>query len=191
MWQSASGVQPRKGRPVAVGRQLDLLGLTPVGISEMMNGTLVPIPGSPMHRFISVITAVLLSCHMLVGCCWHHAHGGCEHTNRSVKAARDLGLATRCCSGHGHHQHMPAADEEPSPPPPAPSCDDQECKFTCMVPQRVIDAGDNWAFCALAVDALTPAHLEVVRAHQTADWHGDAGPMAPLRLHLLFSTLLI
>lgn len=143
-----------------------------------------------MHRFVSVITAVLLSCHMLVGCSWHHAHGGCEHTNRSMKAVKDLGLVARCCSGHSH-EHGPPGGEDGLPTPAAPSCDDQECKFTRMAPQRGVDAGENWAFCAMLIDALTPAHLEVVRAHQTADWQGEAGPIARVRLHLLFSTLLI
>ena len=73
-----------------------------------------------MHRTVSSIVAMSLALHMLLGCCWHHAHA------EAVECA-EVGHD----HGHDHNESLPGDHDEPLPSDhdDAAPCEGEGCVF--------------------------------------------------------------
>jgi hypothetical protein len=71
-----------------------------------------------MHRTVSSIVAMSLALHMLLGCCWHHAHA------EAVECA-EVG------HDHAHGESLPGDHDEPLPSDhdDAEPCEGEGCVF--------------------------------------------------------------
>ncbi len=142
---------------------------------------------SAVHRFSTVITAIALLLHALLGCCWHHGHAhamGCDHQHGAA-------LAESACHEHSH-EHDDAEDSQSQPQPDGgcpESCDEGSCVF--------VRAESNPAGQMALAGAVDFVPLPLAATHDgTANWAGqyvpihlDVGP--PVRTHLRFQVLLI
>lgn len=140
-------------------------------------------PGSLMHRFVTGIVAVLLTLHVIGGCCWHHAHG-----DDSLRFGHSKPVLVTGCShtGHGHSHGTPGKGDHHKHP-----CDEPECVFSTVSTQKQLDCGDDLATVSLAI--ATPygqLPTGTISAYQSDAIEGLSIAL-PVRRHLLFSTLLI
>ncbi len=135
-----------------------------------------------MHKTVHTLTMLLMLYHVLVGCCWHHAHA------ESPTSRADGSLNTACC-GHDHGEHHDGQEPADRPHQQDGDCDDGMCFF--VVPQA--DGG------AELVDKPAPATglcLDLHRQSRSSrGWPPNEAPppsgIPPLRLHLVNQILLI
>jgi hypothetical protein len=71
-----------------------------------------------MSRLFRILTAVVFAVHLMVGCCWHHAHA-CE-SEVDVHPAHEQ-CADSHDSGTNHSQHGPQ------------DCQESQCSFVAAV----------------------------------------------------------
>lgn len=127
----------------------------------------------PLH----VLTVVMLTIHLMMGCCWHHAHGGHEGTPTSV-------------------DHLSATDA-------APSCPDDLSNHGsrgCYEPPCSFVASGRPVVNAMTVSWCSQAVLGVLLndSSSTEDFSASSRrllavdrPSLPVRLHLANQVLLI
>jgi hypothetical protein len=79
-----------------------------------------------MRPFISVITALAVNLHLVLGCCAHHAHGH----DGSECSGHDRGARKHACSHH-HDEGDVSTPTEPAAPlfPPHDDCHESHCAF--------------------------------------------------------------
>ena len=58
--------------------------------------------GSCMSRLVRILTAVVLAVHLMVGCCWHHAHA-CESMGDVQPAHGQCPDSPDSGADHSHH----------------------------------------------------------------------------------------
>jgi len=73
-----------------------------------------------MRPIVSIITALAVNLHLVLGCCAHHAHSA------TFQPADDAACSHSC--SHGHHDAPPA--DSPAPNLPThDDCHDSHCAF--------------------------------------------------------------
>lgn len=130
----------------------------------------------------SLLTALSLLVHLLLGCCWHHEHVCAERPAETAAVATFDGHAAiheeaepECCEASGEHSH------------PGDSCEGSQCLTvlrdsaheTC--PDQVV---------APAILSEIAALLDVA-VRPTAETSVEGRIALPLRPHLLYQLLLI
>jgi len=80
-----------------------------------------------VHTALNFITATAFLTHMLVGCCWHHAHACEEHAGASVA----LNHSTTDCDAHGHQHADHSESGDHGEDSSHDDCDGQSCVATC------------------------------------------------------------
>jgi hypothetical protein len=140
-----------------------------------------------MSGLLSHIAGVVLLLHMLLGCCWHHAHA-CHHRLLPAPVSPQGDDCDQWAIGGPHHSNghgSPGDDHHGSD-----HCQGSWCVFT---------AGERLTAVSLAVlqeTAITVAPTGHMGTAVTAAVPGPgfsnlAGPCPPLRLHLVNQVLLL
>jgi hypothetical protein len=132
-----------------------------------------------MHKFVHSLTMLLVLYHLLVGCCWHHAHA--ESPEPRVESAS----CTACCG----HEHGNGREPAESPRPHEGGCEGGTCDF--VVPQE--DGGTELAHQSVPANGLCS---DLPRQERVLpDLPSNAAPppagIPGLRLHLVNQILLI
>lgn len=137
-----------------------------------------------MSPLLSSVAAVSLLAHCVLGCCWHHVHA-CE--DRGTQEASDSGpchaggLGAGCPGGQDLCRTIPPAHDD---------CPSGRCVFVGA--QRIVLASPPSQACW---PAATPASRPVdsVASAPAGGWPSldRAAGVPPLRIHLLYQTLLI
>lgn len=148
----------------------------------MMKTLLLGPRGSLVNRILSHLVALLLSAHMLLGCCWHHAHA----------CSPACGTAAKHCThgdcdddGDDHCQHAPGS--QPSHHP-TDACSGERCSFVAS--PKTATVGPSLDSPSLGPWSLVS--LEVPSADVTSAWHRAClSPAPPERLHLVYRVLRI
>ncbi len=139
-----------------------------------------------MRALLPNLTAVLLVIHAMIGCCHHHWHSDTE----CAEAAFTLCASPRCQCGDPC-----CVPHEQSEQPSQPCNGELECHGVCTylpTQKTVIDtsiAGNAFDF-AVLVPTIVDRRLDAA----TLPWdlsHTLNESPPPLRLHLLYQTLLI
>jgi hypothetical protein len=127
-----------------------------------------------MIGFFRILTAATLALHLMMGCCWHHAHA-CE-----LAAASDHGGATHDghCShggcGHSHHgTHQ---------------CKGERCSFVSL--SRSVNISITFSF-QTSSTALLDKQIPGVGSGRQQCIMAAGWLLLPVRLHLANQILLI
>jgi hypothetical protein len=130
-----------------------------------------------MSKLLRLLTATVLTVHLMMGCCLHHAHA-CESMNGA--------LPEWASSSHGIHcDHLPGSDSDHSGPH---KCQGEKCSFiplnlnTCQPPTQPLEG-----FVLPLIGHVVS--LKGILAEQHFSTAGRLPP--PLRLHLTKQVLLI
>src|SRR5690554_6877346 len=99
----------------------------------MMRHTFITPKATP-QRWLSGVATGLVSLHMILGCCWHHAH---EHLALSDEAASTT-LSAPCCHGAGHEDHS-GHSRHSNQQDEQRGCHEPCCVFGWVVQQRDLD----------------------------------------------------
>lgn len=137
-------------------------------------------PDSRLNRLLLHFVAVLLAAHMLLGCCWHHAH--------ACSAACDA--ATESCTHQDEHGHTDGDHEHGNLPShhPTDSCSGERCAFVAS--PKTTTSGARLATFAAELGPLV--NCELPAADRQSSWlHGGVAHLQPSRLHLLYQVLRI
>lgn len=141
-------------------------------------------PIHAMNKWVHNLTMLAVLYHLLVGCCWHHAHG------EPRAAARQTGCALDCPDSF--HYGAPHAADEPladGSHEHQGACENPRCTFVLPDPESVPDLASligrqtvGWADLAtFDCNRPGPTILET-----PPPWSGPS-----LRLHLVIQALLI
>lgn len=141
--------------------------------------------------FVRYLTAVLLSMHALLGCCWHHAH--------AVAAAPELGNAAKlthraeahaaCCSHHPISGNPVSSNIPGDGSDHRHECQGDRCVFVRVEATQV----PPLAFLNIAAEFVPLPCQPALLGGGDYSWVRADGHLAaaPLRLHLLHQILLI
>ena len=136
------------------------------------------------HGFVAHLTAALLALHTVLGCCWHHAHGGtadCASTQSTVSVD-----SCECDHAHGdgtapdshqqghHGQHV---------------CQGGTCVFVSST--KVEPAKADCQLQATSVACVPGSSPAVGDAADVQAFYPLDVLLPPLRLHLICQVLLI
>ena len=153
--------------------------------------------GPLMHALVSHVTAVLFVAHLVLGCCWHHAHGLVTGENFATSVHRhrvvDLALCPHA-HDHDHADHHGHDDDHDAP------CDHDSPCGPC--------ASDHYFMATLSRILLPESTCQWIKVRATATPHHmtlagtdtplcrdghltDRGSALPVRPHLLLETLLL
>ncbi|WP_254508923.1 hypothetical protein [Anatilimnocola floriformis] len=140
-----------------------------------------------MRIFTTLIAIFALALHLLLGCCWHHAHGAEELTSHQHESAGHHVHLPGCC-GHSHSQAADHDDEAPADSDSAPSipCSDPQCVYV-VSGQAQVPAAHDIALPLAIVDQQPAETLVIAFVHDLAEQER----ISPhLRRHLALSRLL-
>jgi hypothetical protein len=135
-----------------------------------------------MGEFYRILTAAMLAVHLMVGCCWHHAHA-CDAKDCSSRAHHDASHDRGQCpeSGDGHSHHGPQ------------NCQGERCSYlapTISLNQTVSNSL-TLSFQTVFV-ALPDDRLPLVGFGPDRQFSLTSGRLLlPVRLHLANQVLLI
>jgi hypothetical protein len=125
-----------------------------------------------MRALVSNLACLMLAAHLMLGCCWHHAHAcetACHLDGHSGEA------------DHDHDRHAPPAEGDDH-------CQGERCSFLVVAKVR-LDSGSGAASpVGLLAETSSQAYADLAWLHLSVD-RTDSGP--PLRLHLLHRVLRI
>jgi hypothetical protein len=146
------------------------------------------LPGESMVcRLVSKLTVIALAAHLLVGCCWHHAHA-CGH-GRAWGGSGDVATADRHEDHCGHEGHC--ADEPAGPDRHGrDDCEGGRCVFTSDRSTRASGASAA-QFRQAPPDALTVRDGLPAESNLRATALAVPGYRPPLPAHLLLQVLLL
>jgi hypothetical protein len=136
-----------------------------------------------MRIFTTLLAILAFTLHLMLGCCWHHAHGA-EELAGHQHAGEGHHVHLPTCSGH-HHSHNDQQDAPVDPAPHVP-CSDPQCVFTVSGQVQVPVAHDV-ALPLAIVDQQPADSLLLAFVHDLAE-HEKVPPH--LRRHLALSRLL-
>ncbi len=131
-----------------------------------------------MHRIVHSLAMSLVLYHVLVGCCWHHAHA------ESAEPSGETLQSPTCCQ----HHHEDGREPADLPHPHDGGCDGESCDF--VVPH--IDGPPQLDETAVAslVDLDLASRIQPSSGALGSEIPPPGG-LPPLRLHLLNQILLI
>jgi hypothetical protein len=137
--------------------------------------------GVVLHGFLSILTAVVLLAHAVLGCCAHHEHAcGQPHSHMALTSEHPCADTTHEHSAvtpeQSHHQH-PGSD----------ACRGGSCDLGRPQNEQVGKSAISGPTLALPLSAVT--HV-TVGGRLELDL-GTTGVLLPVRLHLVNQVLLI
>lgn len=141
-----------------------------------------------MRNFTTLLAIFAFGLHVLLGCCWHHAHGADElHGHQHEAVGHHVHLPQCCSHSHlhnaAHEQEHPQSEETPAPHAP---CSDPQCVYLVSSPLQIEIAQD-------VMLPLAPIDLQLQAADFRASIHDlaeDENFSPHLRRHLALSRLL-
>lgn len=165
-----------------------------------------PKPCLSMRICTTLVAIFAFALHLMLGCCWHHAHGqdelpGHDHAaaGQHVHLPQWLKPASSQCSGHGHshagpHDHQHSHDNVPaesvpsqdSPVAPHAPCSDPQCVYLTIT-QVEAPAAHDIAVPFIAIVQLAVPQASLTSVHDLTP-HEECPPH--LRRHLALSRLL-
>ena len=136
-----------------------------------------------MHRLTHILACVTVVLHMVVGCCWHHAHAArIGHCRESLQA-----VAYPSCDDHGHGDHHACPGEPPHDHDHG--CDTAPCVF--VVPET----GGTVRIGTIQPLGFLPPDVDTARPTTHLAGHRADAPQfrlrADLRLHLVNQVFLL
>jgi hypothetical protein len=140
-----------------------------------------------MHKLIHNMTMCIVLCHLLAGCCWHHAHAAEDefwHHARGTMAAADAHTVS-----DEHGECVDHRNDQPDSSGRRRTCHEGHCVF-------VVPVIDGTSRLVGQVSLLArPAVTDVVSVPTSCALESCRRPLhksgTPLRLHLLNQILLI
>lgn len=141
-----------------------------------------------MRTFTTLLAIVTFVLHLLLGCCWHHAHGADELSGHQHEANGHHVHLPYCGHSHPHgsqpdHEH---SHPEESPVTPHAPCSDPQCVYLISSPVQV-EASPDIVLPMLLIDQqLQPASMRA----SIDDLAGYEKILPHLRRHLALSRLL-
>jgi hypothetical protein len=137
-----------------------------------------------MHAFLSNATAALLAFHMILGCCWHHAHGRAEERgmNQSSESldSHECHLEDGCCGSNVPADHSGRHDPH--------ECQGNSCSFLSSSNQD--DGSSSQPFQAFFTPRVDDQHTPAGAGSE--QFFFAAGELlSPVRLHLAHQVMLI
>lgn len=144
-----------------------------------------------VRTVISILVAVSVALHSVLGCCWHHAH---ETESATVEVARKPAETVRRCCCHRHHSEAETtaaeteSQEHNSGERDSAPCG-EKCQYVAAARVQLDDLNSNWLIAWLPL--IDGPIVEPV--HNPSRVHIDttAADPPPVRLHLLHQLLLI
>jgi hypothetical protein len=139
--------------------------------------------GFALKALLSNIMALLLTVHMVFGCCWHHAHActaGCERQCPQGHESIDTPATCQTCEGNqqsGGQEHRPA------------DCKEVSCIFIGSLSVKVADSDrsvTHVVFTPMHQDCPSPATTPIGGYSRAVGC-----PQLPIRLNLILLVLLI
>jgi hypothetical protein len=135
-----------------------------------------------MGEFYRILTAAMLAIHLMVGCCWHHAHAG-DNKDCSSPARNDASHDGDQCpeSGDGHSHHGPQ------------NCQGERCSFLApaVSPNQAVGGSLTLSFQTVFM-ALPDDQLPLVGFGPEQQLSLASGRLLlAVRLHLANQVLLI
>jgi hypothetical protein len=139
-----------------------------------------------MRTLTTLLAIFAFGLHLLLGCCWHHAHGADElHGHQHDAVGHHVHLPKCCSHSHSHGSENEHSQSEDAPAPHAP-CSDPQCVYLVSSPLQVDAAQD-------VVLPLAPVDLQLQSAEFRTSIHNlaehEKNP-PHLRRHLALSRLL-
>ncbi len=139
-----------------------------------------------MHKLVHNLTLCIVLYHLLVGCCWHHAHR--SHEDYCGDAHR------QACVADGERHLCDGAGEVHASAPSVPPVEHQHChEGHCFFVVPAWDGLARWVgqvhWVATLNTACTTESLTPLADHFTRE--SPQQPIAAVRLHLLNQILLI
>ena len=142
-----------------------------------------------MRTFTTLLAIVALALHLLLGCCWHHAHGsnetgGHQHAHDSAH----VHLPSWLCTSHDehcHHEHEHGDTEDGETTPHAP-CSDPQCVYL-VVSQLSPPAANDLVLPLAFVELPVSCDSQVVAAF---DFPGHSKISPHVRRHLALNHFL-
>ena len=139
-----------------------------------------------MHSLVGNLTSALLAAHLVLGCCWHHAHG-CEPACHDKETTHQMAAAC-----HADDEHASAQDrscdcaDHDSRPHEGHQCDALDCSAV-LTPHAKVSHTLVGPLDGLPVGARSDSAY----AHDRCRRASQALVVGPLRPHLVLSVLLI
>lgn len=137
----------------------------------LSNNRIGAITGSSMRTLTTLLAIAALALHLLLGCCWHHAHGGsatAEHHHAHDGA--HVHLPSWLWAGaddHCHHHEHEHGDSDKGETTPHAPCSDPQCVYL-VVSQLTPPAANDLVWPSLTFEQLVPAESLVVAAFEFA-----------------------
>ena len=136
-----------------------------------------------MRALVSNLACLMLAAHLMLGCCWHHAHAGetaCHHACQAGAFDEPSDEADHH-QDQDHDQHAPPAHGDDH-------CQGERCSFL-VVAKVYVDSNCGGAspLAALA-ETSSQASADLAWLRMAA---GGPDHRPPLRLHLLHQVLRI
>lgn len=136
-----------------------------------------------MNKLVHNLAMLAVLCHLLVGCCWHHAHA--EQTGALPQA----GCASDCRSGQHEERHDADGSSAERSREHKGVCDDRRCEFVLPDSDGEPDLIDFLAPAAAASADTASIDRPGVGVRPTESPPPHVG--SPLRLHLAIQILRI
>ncbi len=135
-----------------------------------------------MSGLLSHLASVALLLHMLLGCCWHHAHS-CQHRLSMTPGGQ---RGDDCDEGATGAHGLPAGQDHHG----SDRCQGSPCVFTAV--ERFTPATQaQFLDIAVAVAPAAETGTTLVAMFASPASPDLAGPCPPLRLHLVNQVLLL
>jgi hypothetical protein len=144
-----------------------------------------------MRTIVTTIAIAAYTLHLMLGCCWHHAHGAdCPPGHVHGPQAYDhvhVHLHDHSHADHQHHQPLtPTQSSDQDDSQPGASCGDGQCSY---VVAEVVTIPQCDLVTLLPTVTSQPLVFATIGARSS--WVDEQGSYAPpVRAHLAHSQLL-
>ena len=152
-----------------------------------------------MRTLVTYLVAASLTLHMLLGCCWHHAHegnAGAKETKAPASIKKEVAGGTKRCRCHRHQPQVTAPQQKPAdnrhdiPVGESDTCG-EKCSFVTtnrvQVDQDQLQGGSSFGHLVCVISPEQTPGLTYRRSEIR-----DRPETPPsVRLHLLHQLLLI
>ena len=150
-----------------------------------------------MRTLVTYLVAAALTLHMLLGCCWHHAHESsviASEPKQAQKIEAPVPVSPKRCCCHRHQPKVLVQESEPSKdkqdaPRDRPESCGQKCSFVTtnrVQVDQVLDIAPL-SFLSVVVSVESANGLTYIRLES----RGVPAAPPPVRIHLLHQLLLI
>jgi hypothetical protein len=151
-----------------------------------------------MKNAFTLILALHLLAHAVLGCCWHHDHGAplagkAESASQPTVIAKSHGCRhdhyVGPHHGHAHDQQVPLSDDSQQPGPVEP-CDGGKCHWLGKDTTE-IDSSLDWSGVVSVIDVAMVSAPWLLERSLRGGQAAFSAESPPVRTHLLYQVLVI